>query len=268
MISDKNIDNGAPFDWGKASKDYASYRDIYPKEFYDKIISFGIGKKGQRILDLGTGTGVLPRNLASTGAYFTGVDISPEQLAEAARLSAEAGLDISYISSKAEDIDFEENSFDCVTACQCFFYFDPEILAPILKKILIPKGLLGIMFVAWLPNESRIAQASEELVLKYSPDWSGAGLKRKHFEVPYWVSKFGFTVKHNTGLLMDIPFSKISWAGRIRACRGVGASLSEEKTAEFDKEHMALLDKLTSQETFTIPHYASILILQSAKKRT
>lgn len=27
------IDGGKEFDWGKASLDYAKYRDIYPKEF-------------------------------------------------------------------------------------------------------------------------------------------------------------------------------------------------------------------------------------------
>lgn len=27
-----NIDKGNPFDWGKTSKDYAKYRDIYPKK--------------------------------------------------------------------------------------------------------------------------------------------------------------------------------------------------------------------------------------------
>ena len=31
QISD--IDNGKSFDWGNTSKDYAKYRDIYPKEF-------------------------------------------------------------------------------------------------------------------------------------------------------------------------------------------------------------------------------------------
>lgn len=41
------IDNGQSFDWGKASKDYAKYRDIYPKEFYDKLVELSLGIKGQ-----------------------------------------------------------------------------------------------------------------------------------------------------------------------------------------------------------------------------
>lgn len=37
-IKDKNIDAGKAFDWGRASEDYAKFRDIYPKEFYKKIV--------------------------------------------------------------------------------------------------------------------------------------------------------------------------------------------------------------------------------------
>lgn len=75
MQSLENIDNGKGFDWGRTSKDYAKYRDIYPEEFYERIIDLGLCTNGQSILDLGTGTGVLPRNMYKYGAKFTGADI-------------------------------------------------------------------------------------------------------------------------------------------------------------------------------------------------
>ena len=85
------IDKGKSFDWGKTSEDYAKYRDIYPKEFYDYILNLGLCKDGQNVLDIGTGTGVLPRNMYKYGAKWTGTDISPEQIEQAKRLALEAG---------------------------------------------------------------------------------------------------------------------------------------------------------------------------------
>lgn len=37
-ITNKNIDSGKAFDWGRTSADYAKFRNIYPQEFYDRIV--------------------------------------------------------------------------------------------------------------------------------------------------------------------------------------------------------------------------------------
>lgn len=71
-IIDKNIDGGKAFDWGRTSADYAKFRDIYPEKFYRKITDRNLCINGQRVLDVGTGTGVLPRNMYHYGAKWTG----------------------------------------------------------------------------------------------------------------------------------------------------------------------------------------------------
>lgn len=79
-ITNKNIDSGKPFDWGKTSLDYAKFRDIYPKKFYQKIIDRQLCFSGQSVLDIGTGTGVLPKNMYPYGAKWTAADISENQI--------------------------------------------------------------------------------------------------------------------------------------------------------------------------------------------
>ncbi len=116
FMTNKDIDKGKAFDWGRVSSDYAKYRDIYPQIFYDKIIDRGLCTKGQSVLDIGTGTGVLPRNMYRYGAKWIGTDISEEQIKEAKRLSENMNID--YYVSSAEDIEFPDNSFDVITACQ------------------------------------------------------------------------------------------------------------------------------------------------------
>ncbi len=100
-MQDQKIDGGKPFDWGLTSTDYAKYRDIYPELLYHALHQMGIGNKGQHILDIGTGTGVLPRHMARYGARFTGMDLSEAQLKQERDLTVAAGLSIDYVLGDA-----------------------------------------------------------------------------------------------------------------------------------------------------------------------
>ena len=259
-IKDERIDAGKAFDWGKTSKEYAKYRDIYPEAFYQKIVDLGLCVKGQKVLDLGTGTGVLPRNMYRYGADWVGTDISPEQIEAAKVMAAEQGMNIDFQAVSAEEVDYPKGSFDVITACQCFWYFDHEKVMPVLADFLTEGGKLLILYMAWLPFEDKIAGASEELVLRYSPNWSGARETRHPIWIPDVTYDYFEMEKHEEYDLM-VPFTKESWHGRMRACRGVGASLNEEELARWDMEHRALLDKI-APESFEVKHYAAYALLR------
>lgn len=253
MITRKEIDNGKSFDWGKTSLDYGKFRDIYPESFYQNLLQMGIGLKGQRILDLGTGTGVLPRGLYKYGAHFIGTDISEDQIGMAKEISAKAGMDIPFYARPAEDTKLPTGVFDVITACQCFIYFDKSKVFPEIKRMLKKDGKFATMWMAWLPNEDRLSKLSEELVLKYNPHWKGSGYERMSVNPLEWLN-YGLEVEKVVSYDEMIPFNHDSWAGRIRACRGIGASLSDEKVGEFDKEHMNLL-KETVKYNFSVLHH-------------
>ena len=178
-ISISNIDAGQSFDWGKTSEDYAKYRDIYPEDFYQYIVKLGLCKDGQRVLDIGTGTGVLPRNMYGYGAKWTGTDIAPNQIEQAKKLAAKSGMDIDFFVCRAEDVDFEDETFDVITACQCIWYPDHKITAPKLARIVKSGGKFLILYMGWLPLEDEIAGKSEEIILKYNPKWTSL-LQKKH----------------------------------------------------------------------------------------
>lgn len=257
-IISKTIDGGRPFDWGRVSADYAKYRDIYPPLFYERIVRHGLCLAGQRVLDLGTGTGVLPRNLYSYGAKWTGTDVSPEQIEQAKILSQ--GMEIDYQAVPAEKIDFPDETFDVVTACQCFWYFDHQQLMPKLRRILKQDGSLLVLYMAWLPFEAPIAGASEKLVLRYNPGWSGAGEMIHPIEIPACY-KDAFTLVHHEEYKLRVPFTRETWHGRMKACRGIGASLAQEDIARWEQEHKALLTRI-APERFEVLHYAALVQLQ------
>ena len=257
-IIDERLDGGKAFDWGKTSSDYAKYRDIYPKEFYEKVVSRNLCINGQKVLDLGTGTGVIPRNMYSYGAKWTGTDISKEQIEHAKILSE--GMDIEYYANSAETLDFPENTFDIITACQCFWYFDHELIMPNLYKLLKKDGRILVLYMAWLPFEDRIAGESEKLVLKYSPEWSGARETMHPIFIPECY-KEKFDLIYHDEYKLNVKFTRESWNGRMKACRGVGASLTSEEIQSWEKEHLELLEKIAPEE-FEILHYAAIAELK------
>ena len=261
IIKDKAIDGGKGFDWGKVSADYAKYRDIYPQEFYQKILDLGLCKDGQKVLDLGTGTGVLPRNMYPYGAKWVGTDISEEQIQQAKKLSA--GMDIAYDAVATENIDFPAESFDVITACQCFWYFDHERVMPNLYRMLKPGGKLLVLYMAWLPYEDQIAGKSEELVLKYSPKWSGAGETIHPIQIPDCYQEKFDMICHEEYLL-NVHFTREAWHGRMKACRGVGASLSGEELKAWEMEHWKLLSEIAPEE-FDVKHYAAFAELEVRK---
>lgn len=259
-MKNKDIDHGKGFDWGLASKDYARYRDIYPEEFYQRIVDLGLCVKGQKVLDLGTGTGVLPRNMAKYGAEFVGIDISENQIIQAKALSEAAGLNIDYAVASAESLAFPDNTFDVVTACQCFMYFDKAIALPKIRNVLKSNGHFLVLFMAWLPFESEIAKASEDLVLKYNPSWTGGKMKPYEIGTPDWLGDM-FMISNAFTYPIKVSFTRETWHGRMKACRGVGASsLSADEISAWEKEHIAFLS--AQPESFGINHFVSVLDLQ------
>lgn len=257
-ITDKNIDNGKPFDWGETSEDYAKFRDIYPPEFYEKIISRNLCISGQNILDIGTGTGVLPRNMYKYGAKWTAVDISENQIEQAKILSN--NMDIDYSAMPAENINFADNSFDAITACQCFWYFNHEKIMPDFYRMLKSGGSILVLYMAWLPYEDKIAGASEKLILKYNPSWSGCGETIHPIYIPDCYNE-KFSLIYHEEYPIKVPFTRESWHGRIKACRGIGASLTESEIALWEKEHIKMLAE-TAPAEFEILHYGAIAELK------
>ena len=64
---------------------------------------------------------------------------------------------------------------------------------------------------------------------------------------------------------VDVFFTRESWNGRMKACRGVGASLPPDKLADWEREHMSLLAEIAPEE-FYVRHYAAMAELTAIDK--
>lgn len=121
-------------------------------------------------------------------------------------------------------------------------------------------GLFVVLYMAWLPFEDSIAKKSEELILKYNPAWTGCGEKRHPISMPEWYGRY-FTVESQEVFDLHVPFDRESWNGRMKACRGIGASLSKAEVQKFDEEHRRLLMEI-APEKFGILHYGAMTVMR------
>ncbi len=260
MLNVPSTDGDRQIDWGRTSGDYAQWRPDYPAEFYDRLAEQGIGVPGQRIVDLGTGVGFLALNFARRGADVAGVDVAEGQIRQACETASLEGLEIDYRVAPAEETGLPDGVFDVVTASQCWLYFDLDRVIAEVNRLLRPGGVLMLCHLSWLPREDAVVRASEQLVLKHNPDWSASDWSGEIPDEPPWAAgrfeKVG-------GFLYDtpIPFTYESWRGRMRACRGVGAALTDEEVAAFDREHAELLERITTPE-FTVLHRVDNCVLR------
>ena len=255
-------------DFGRTAKDYAAHRAGFPRELFVRLSAMGIGRSGQRLLDLGTGTGTLARGFARRGASVMGVDPAEPLLLEARRLAALEGVNVDFRVGRAEDIDSPDDAFDVVTAGQCWHWFDRPVAAAECLRVLVPEGAIVICYLDWLPLPGNVVAATEALILEHNPEWPLAGGLGMY---PLWtldVAEAGFTGLETFSFDLDVSYSHEAWRGRIRASAGVAASLPPDAVADFDAELAALLDKDFPGEHLAIPHRVWALVARKPKTPT
>ncbi|MFQ5867917.1 MAG: corrinoid protein-associated methyltransferase CpaM [bacterium] len=115
---------------------------------YDRLTSHI--KRGQRVLDLGCGTGALTLRSAQKGAKVKGIDVSSHMLEIAQKQAAEANLEqnIEFCEMGVAELGSEEaESYDVVMSGLCFSELTADELIFTLKevkRILKREGLLLI----------------------------------------------------------------------------------------------------------------------------
>jgi SAM-dependent methyltransferase len=102
-------------------------------------------QRGERVLDVATGTGWTARRVAARGGTVTGVDLGADLIEAAKAHAAEARLTIDFRVGDAENLPFTDQSFDAVVStCGVMFVRDPEAAAKELARVCKHGGRLGL----------------------------------------------------------------------------------------------------------------------------
>jgi SAM-dependent methyltransferase len=241
-------------DFGATARDYAEHRAGFPPELLERLAACGIARPGARVVDLGTGTGSLARLFARHGCVVNAVDIAAPLLVQAQRLDDQAGVRITYRVAPAEATGLPADSFDVVSAGQCWHWFDRAAAAREVRRLLASGGAVVIAHFDWLPIGGNVVAATEEIILRYTPTWPFAGLVGVY---PLWLADLqsaGFTGIETFSFDLDVGYSHEAWVGRVRASAPVAGTLDGAAVSACSRELTEMLRERFPEDPLAVPH--------------
>jgi SAM-dependent methyltransferase len=246
--------------FGAAADDYATHRAGFPDLLFERLAALGVGASGERVADVGAGTGTLGRGFARHGCRVTAVDPDGRMLEQGRLLNAEAGVVIDDKVAAAESLPFENGVLDIVAAGQCWHWFDPPGAAREFARVTRPGGRVLIAHFDWLPLPGNVVAATEALIVAHNPAWRMGGGNGIHVESLPYLTAAGFGRFEVFAYDLDVPYTPEAWRGRIRASAGVGASLSSEGVRAFDAALERLLAEQFPGAVLAVPHRVFALV--------
>jgi SAM-dependent methyltransferase len=134
-----------------AAGDYAAVAEVIVEAPPRDLLARVEVAPGQEVLDVATGTGNIAIPAAAAGAQVVGLDLTPELFETARRRAAEHGVAVEWIEGDAEELPFEDESFDRVlSAFGVQFAPRHEVVARELARVCRPGGRIGL--VNWTPE--------------------------------------------------------------------------------------------------------------------
>jgi SAM-dependent methyltransferase len=134
-----------------ASGDYPSMVETFLTPLGPRLVeASGIGP-GERVLDVAAGTGNASIPASAAGAQVTASDLTPELFEAGRARAAAAGVELEWAEADAENLPFDDSSFDAViSSIGVMFAPHHQAAADELVRVCRPGGKIGLL--CWTPE--------------------------------------------------------------------------------------------------------------------
>ena len=246
-------------DFGQRAADYARHRQGFPPELFRRLRALGVGRPGQRVVDLGTGTGTLARGFAGEGCEVVGLDVSADMLAAARALAPE----LRFEAAPAERTGLEADAWDVVSAGQCWHWFDRPAALIEARRLLRPGGAVVIAHLDWLHRGGGPLARTLATVRQHHPGWPRPVEYPSDGVYSCWLPELeaaGFGAVELLAFDLDLAYTHEGWRGRLRASALGGATLGSEAADNLDHALADMLIAEFPEEPMVIPHRVFALV--------
>jgi SAM-dependent methyltransferase len=137
---------------------YDRARPRYPAQMFDDLAAAAV-PRGERVLEIGCGTGQATIALAERGYGIVAVELGPE-MATVARRNLARFDSVEVVTAAFEDWPLPDEPFDVVFSATAFHWVDPAVRVSKSADALRPDGLLATVMT------EHIAGGSEEFFVE------------------------------------------------------------------------------------------------------
>lgn len=123
-----------------------------------------------KILEVGSGTGIVCSQLASEGFDVTGIDVNEHIIKLAKELEREyfGERKVKYIKKSMFELDFQEKEFDLAYSVGVLEHFDDNMIMDTIKQQLrIAKKVIIVIPTRWFDDDETLHGDDRFLTLKY-----------------------------------------------------------------------------------------------------
>jgi SAM-dependent methyltransferase len=130
--------------FNEVAVDYNRSRPAYPDALVDQACEVAGIRAGDRVLELGCGTGQLTRSLLARGLRVTAVEPGDRLIRVAEENLRDAG-DVEFVQARVEDMQLPGESYAAVFSASAIHWVDPDLSWRKVADALAPDGTLALL---------------------------------------------------------------------------------------------------------------------------
>ena len=119
--------------------EYDRNRPAYPEVLLDRACEVACIGAGDRVLEIGCGTGQLTRSLLTRGLRVTALEPG-DQLIAMGRENLKGAGDVEFVNARLEDLQLPDEHYQAVFSASAIHWADPDLSWQRIADVLAPGG--------------------------------------------------------------------------------------------------------------------------------